>query len=362
MPRSHLTEHAMTPSMYPIPIVSKLLRAGFFGLLCLAGPGALTAAEVNIYSYREPQLVQPLLTAFTAQTGIKTNLVFAKDGLIERMVAEAANSPVDVLLTNEFGLLTLAKEKGVTQPVTSAAIAADIPAQYRDSEGHWIGLTGRARVVYASKDRVKQEAITLEELAEPKWRGKVCIRSGQYTYNTALFASLILHKGAAWTEQWLIGVKNNLAQKPAGGDRDVAKAIHAGKCDVGIANTYYLGALAGSPNAEHRAWAASIKVLFPNTADRGTHMNITGASLARHAPHKTQGVALLEFLASTQAQALYASDNHEYPLKAGIAWSPAVESWGTFKADTAKLEDIARLRRHASELVDKTNFDAGPGS
>ena len=338
------------------------LGRSFLGLLALAAPTAVTAAEVNIYSYREPQLVQPLLAAFTAKTGIKTNLVFAKDGLVERMAAEAANSPVDVLLTNEFGLLTLAKEKGVTQSVQSAAIAADIPAQYRDSDGHWIGLTGRARVVYASKDRVKQSAITLEELAEPQWRGRVCIRSGQYTYNTALFASLVLHKGAAWTEQWLKGLKDNLAQKPTGGDRDVAKAIHSGKCDVGIANTYYLGALATSANAEQRAWAASIKVLFPNTADRGAHMNITGASLARHAPNKAAGVALLEFLASSEAQGLYASVNHEYPLKAGVAWSPTVEAWGVFKADTAKLEDIARLRRQASELVDKTNFDAGPGS
>lgn len=350
----------MIISLVPARIFAKTLVRSSVALVCLAG--AATAAEVNIYSYREPQLVQPLLAAFTAKTGIKTNLVFAKDGLIERMVAEAGNSPVDVLLTNEFGLLTLARDKGVTQPLTSPTIAAEIPAQYRDSEGHWIGLTGRARVVYASKDRVKQEAITLEELAEPKWRGKVCIRSGQYTYNTALFASLVLHKGAAWTEQWLKDVKDNLAQKPTGGDRDVAKAIHAGKCDVGIANTYYLGALSTSPNVEHRAWAASIKVLFPNTADRGTHMNITGASLARHAPNKVHAIALLEFLASAQAQALYASVNHEYPLKAGIAWSPIVQSWGTFNADTAKLEDIARLRRQASELVDKTNFDAGPGS
>lgn len=342
--------------------LTKAVGACVVALSWFSGPNAVSAAEVNVYSYREPQLVQPLLDAFTAKTGIKTNFVFAKDGLIERMAAEAANSPVDVLLTNEFGLLTLAKDKGVTQPIASPAIAADIPPKYRDPEGHWIGLTGRARVVYAAKERVKQDTITLEELAEPKWRGRVCIRSGQYTYNTALFASLILHKGAAWTEQWLKGLKENLAQKPTGGDRDVAKAIHAGKCDVGIANTYYLGALANSATAEHRAWAASIKVLFPNSADRGTHMNITGASLARHAPHKASGLALLEFLASDQAQALYASANHEYPLKPGIAWSPIVESWGTFKADTAKLEDIARLRRQASELVDKTNFDAGPGS
>lgn len=333
------------------------IALGFAGLTLPA-----TAAEVNVYSYREPQLIEPLLKAFTARTGIKANMVFAKDGLIERMEAEAANSPVDVLLTNEFGLLTRAKEKGVTQPVSSPALNENIPAKYRDSEGHWIGLTGRARVVYASKDRVKQDAITLEELADPKWRGKICIRSGQYTYNTALFASLIAQKGAAWTEQWLKSVRDNLAQKPSGGDRDVAKAIHAGKCDVGIANTYYLGALATSGNAEHQAWAAAIKVLFPNDADRGTHVNITGMAMARHAPHKPEAMKLMEFLTSEEAQGIYASGNHEYPLKNGVAWSDLVKSWGTFKAEAVSLEEIAKLRKQASELVDKVNFDAGPGA
>jgi iron(III) transport system substrate-binding protein len=341
-------------------LLPRLLAATSLAMCSLAVPAAAT--EVNIYSYREPQLIDPLLKAFTARTGIKTNLVFAKDGLVERMEAEAANSPVDVLLTNEFGLLTRAKEKAVTQPVNSAAISDSIPAKYRDSEGHWVGLTGRARVVYASKERVGQNAITLEELAEPKWRGKVCVRSGQHTYNTALFASLIAHKGAAWTEQWLKGLRDNLAQKPAGGDRDVAKAIHAGKCDVGLANTYYIGALASSTSAEQQAWAAAIKVLFPNDADRGTHVNITGMAMARNAPHKAEALKLMEFLASEQAQGIYASVNHEYPLKAGVAWSDTVKSWGKFKAEEVSLEAIAKLRKQASELVDKVNFDAGPGA
>jgi iron(III) transport system substrate-binding protein len=341
-------------------VFMRLGAAAAVALSGLALPAA--AAEVNVYSYREPQLIDPLLKAFTARTGIKANMVFAKDGLIERMEAEAANSPVDVLLTNEFGLLTRAKEKGVTQPVSSPAVTGNIPAKYRDSEGHWIGLTGRARVVYASKDRVSQNAITLEELADPKWRGKICIRSGQYTYNTALFASLIAQKGAAWTEQWLKSVRDNLAQKPSGGDRDVAKAIHAGKCDIGVANTYYLGALASSGNPEHQAWASAIKVLFPNDADRGTHVNITGMAMARHAPHKTEAIKLMEFLTSDEAQGIYASANHEYPLKPGVAWSDLVKSWGTFKTEAVSLEEIAKLRKQASELVDKVNFDAGPGA
>lgn len=345
----------------------RILLAGTTGMLALGAVAATSlpaAAEgtVNVYSYREPQLIEPMLKAFTARTGTKVNIVFAKDGLVERMAAEGQNSPVDVLLANELGLLTLAKEKGVTQPVASDRIGDGIPAGYRDGEGHWIGLTGRARVVFASKDRVPQNAITLEELAEPKWRGRVCVRSGQHTYNTALFASLILHKGEAWTEQWLKGLKANLAQKPAGGDRDVAKAIFAGKCDVGIANTYYMGAMATSSAADQQAWAAAIKILFPNTADRGTHFNVTGMAMARHAPNRADALSLMEFLTDSEAQGLYASVNHEYPLRAGVPRSPLVESWGTFKPDGLKLEDVARLRRHASELVDKVNFDAGPGT
>jgi iron(III) transport system substrate-binding protein len=332
--------------------------------------GAATASStvfaqtkvVNVYSYREPQLIDPILNAFTARSGIKVNVVFAKDGLVERIVAEGANSPVDVLLTNELGLSTLAKDNGVTQSVTSPVISANVPESYRDGAGHWIGLTGRARVVYASRERVKQDSITLEELAEPKWRGKVCVRSGQHTYNTALIASLILHKGEAWTETWLRGVKDNLAQKPAGGDRDVAKGIFSGKCDVGIGNTYYMGAMMSSGAADQQAWAASIKILFPNTGDRGTHFNVTGMAMAKHAPNKANALALMEFLTGDEAQGMYASVNHEYPVKPGVPSSPLVQSWGTFKRDSLKLEDVARARKQASHLVDKVNFDAGPGS
>ena len=246
------------------------------GLLAgLAATSALAADAtnvVNIYSYREPGLIDPLLKAFEASTGIKANVVFAKDGLIERLAAEGRNSPADILLTNEFSLLLQAKEAGVTRPVASANLAAAIPAGLRDPEGHWFGLTQRARVIYASKERVPETSITYEELAEPKWKGRICVRSGQYSYNTALIASLIAHKGAAWTETWLKGVKANLARKPSGGDRDQAKFVFEGKCDIGIGNTYYVGAMATNERKpEEKQWAASIKVLFPNADDRGSH-------------------------------------------------------------------------------------------
>ncbi len=321
------------------------------------------AGEVNIYSYREPGLIKPLLDAFTQKTGIKTNVVFAQAGLDDRMKAEGANSPADVLLTVDIGRLSDAKDKGVSQPVDTAAIKANIPANYRDPEGHWIGVSQRARVIYASKDRVKQDTITYEELADPKWKGKICSRSGRHTYNIGLLASIIAHVGPEKAEAWARGVKANLARKPAGGDRDQAKSIFAGECDIAIANTYYMAAMqSNTKSPEQQQWAASIKLLFPNGADRGTHVNISGAVLAKHAPHKANGVKLIEFLASEEGQKIYAEIVSEYPLKAGVAISDQVKSWGTLKPDTLAFDRIAKLRKQAAEIMDKVGFDAGPGA
>ena len=201
---------------------------------------AHAAEAVNIYSYREPKLVDPVLKGFTDKTGIKVNVVFATSGLVERLTAEGRNSPADVLLTNEFGLLVQAFNAGVTAPLKSDIITKQIPAELREAEGNWIGLTRRARIIYASKDRVKQDAITYEELADPKWRGKICARSGQHTYNVSLVASMIAHLGEEKAESWLAGVKANLARKPAGGDREQVRDVQAGLCDLAIGNTCLL--------------------------------------------------------------------------------------------------------------------------
>ena len=197
--------------------------------------------EVNIYSYRQPYLIEPLLKQFSEETGIETNVIFASKGLIERIRAEGRNSPADVLLTSDIGSLSQAVASGIAQPVNSDVIDASIPASYRGNNDEWIGLTGRARVVYASKDRVEQDNITYEELADPKWRGKLCIRSGQHPYNVALVASMLAHLGPEETETWLRGVKANLARKPAGNDRLQVKGVYAGECDLAIGNTYYMG-------------------------------------------------------------------------------------------------------------------------
>jgi iron(III) transport system substrate-binding protein len=339
-------------------------RAFALALLSPALAASLAqAGEVNIYSYRQPYLIEPLLKEFSQETGIKVNVIFAEKGLIERIQAEGRNSPADVLLTVDVGNLTQATAAGIAQPVHSATLDAEIPPSYRATDGEWFGLTRRARVVYASKERVKQDAITYEELADPKWRGKICIRSGQHVYNVALIASMIAHHGEEWTEQWLKGVKANLARKPAGDDRLQVKGVYAGECDLAIGNTYYMGAmLKNDKEPEQKAWANSVNMLFPNTGDRGTHVNVSGAVVAKYAPHQENAVKLIEFLASDKGQEMYADVNNEYPVKEGVPWSTLVQSWGDFKPDPISLNEIAGLRKKASELVDKVGFDEGPSS
>lgn len=321
---------------------------------------AVAADEVNIYSYREPGLIAPLLKAFEDKTGIKPNVVFARDGLIERAAAEGVNSPVDVLLTVDISRLTEAERRGISQPLNSEIVNSNIPAHYRDPEGHWVGFSQRARIVYASKERVKQDSITYEELADPKWKGKICTRSGQSSYNIALLASIIAHSGVEKAEAWAKGLKANLARKPAGGDRDQVKGVFSGECDLAIGNTYYMAAMqTNTQKPEQQEWANSVNILFPNAADRGTHVNISGAVLAKHAPNKEAGIKLIEFLTSEEGQKIYAEIVNEYPLKEGVPISDRVNSWGALKADPLPFEDIAKHSSEASAIIDRVGFDAG---
>lgn len=335
----------------------------FFAAIALSSTlvGAASAAEkVNIYSYRQPQLIDPLLKAFTAKTGIETNVVFAAAGLNERMAAEGANSPADLLFTVDAGRLSEAKDAGLTQPVSMPELNV-IPPAFRDPAGHWFGLTMRGRVVYASKERVKQDAITYDELADPKWKGKICTRSGQHVYNTSLLATVIAHKGPAEAEAWIKGVKENMARKPAGGDREQVRDVQAGLCDLAIGNTYYMAAMLKDP--AQKAWADSVKMLFPDAATaRGTHVNISGMALAKNAPNKAAALKLMAFLASDEAQKLYAEANNEYPISPNVPASALVMSWGKLVPDKLPIENIAKYRKQASELMDKVKFDAGPGT
>lgn len=324
-----------------------------------AGAGS----TVNIYSYRQPELIRPLLDAFTAETGIGTKIIFAKKGIIERIAAEGVNSPADILLSVDVGKLVAAKQRGIIQPVINPSITANIPAQYRDPQGYWFGVTTRARVIFASRERVKQPTITYEQLADAKWQGRICTRSGQHVYSIGLFASMIAHHGSSWTEKWLQQLRANLARKPSGNDRNQIKAIYNGKCDIALGNTYYMGKMETNEREPvQKEWARSVRIIFPNTDGRGTHVNISGMAMAKYAPNRDNAIKLLEFLASRQAQQIYAKSNYEYPVNAGIAASPRVAAWGTFKPDTINLGEIAKYRKAASELVDKVGFNNGPSS
>jgi iron(III) transport system substrate-binding protein len=318
---------------------------------------AASAQEVNLYTSREPALIKPLLSEFTKQTGVKVNTIFAASGLEERLRTEGANSPADVLLTVDIGRLQQAKEYGVTKPVSSEVLEKAIPAAYRDPEGHWFGVSLRGRVVYASKDRVKQDAITYEELADPKWKGKICTRSGQHVYNVALFAAVVAHKGEAKAEEWLKGLKANLAKKPSGGDREQAKDILAGACEIALGNTYYVALMRTATN-EQRQWGEAIKVIMPAFEETGgTHVNVSGVALATGAPNPENARKFMEFMVSDAAQKIYADVNFEYPVKAGIPLDETVASFGPLKPDTLPIAAVAKHRKVASQLVDKVGFD-----
>src|SRR4051812_30054459 len=305
-----------------------LLIAG--ALTSVAGPLSAQPREVNVYTYREAKLIQPLFEAFSKESGIKVNMISAGSGLEQRIAAEGANTPADLFLTVDIGRLQEAVKSGISQPIKSDVIENAVPPQFRDANGHWVGLSMRARVVYASKDRVKQDSISYEELADPVWKGKVCTRSGQQDYNNALFAAFIGHYGEEKTEAWLKGLKANLAQRPSGGDREVARDITAGKCDIGLGNTYYW-ALMNDKEADRKPWAAATKVILPNFAGGGTHVNLSAVVLARNAPNKDSAIKLMEWLVGEHAQHLYADMNYEYPLLSEIKVNPTIASYGTLK-------------------------------
>ena len=324
---------------------------------------ALADGEVNIYSYRQPFLIQPLLDAFTEKTGIKTNVVFSSKGLGQRIAAEGENSPADVMMTVDIGRLDGAKDLGIAAPIESSVVSENIPAEFRDPDGLWVGLTSRARIIYASKDRVDETAITYEDLADPKWKGRICTRSGQHDYTIGLIASMIANDGEAATEKWLEAVRDNLARKPAGNDRAQVKSIYAGECDIALGNTYYMGKMeTNDKEPEQKEWAASVRIIFPNAEDRGSHVNLSGVVLMKHAPNKDNALKLIEFLTSHDAQEIYAETNFEYPVTPGVAVSDRVKAWGTLKPDSLPLSDVAKYRKAASEMVDRVRFDDGPAT
>ena len=323
---------------------------------------ALTAAsfstfaeEVNIYSFRQAFLIEPIMEKFTEETGIKVNILFANKGLIERVKREGELSPADVVLTTDISRLVKLAEQDLTQSVNSETLNNNIPSQYRDPENQWFALTTRVRNIYSSSERIGPVDITYQDLAKPEFEGKICTRSGKHPYNVSLVASMIAHEGEAATKQWLEKVKGNLARKPQGNDRAQVKAVKDGLCDYALGNNYYLGKMLADP--KQVSWAEAVNINFPNQATTGSHVNVSGVVLTKYAPNKDNAVKLIEFLSDDVAQQMYAEVNYEYPVKVSVQPSKLVASWGQFKADVLPLAEIAKQHKTAVKLLDEVKFD-----
>ncbi|WP_019613196.1 Fe(3+) ABC transporter substrate-binding protein [Psychromonas ossibalaenae] len=314
------------------------------------------ADEVNVYSFRQPFLIEPIMEKFTAQTGIKVNILFAKKGLIERVKREGELSPADLVLTTDISRLMKLTDQDLTQPVDSKVLSENIPAQYRDPGQHWFALTTRVRNIYSSSERIGPAAeISYLDLASPEFKGKICTRSGKHPYNVSLVASVIAHQGEANAKVWLEGFKANLARKPQGNDRAQVKAVKDGLCDYALGNNYYLGKMLADP--KQVSWAEAVDINFPNQKTTGSHVNVSGVVLAKYAPNKENAVKLMEFLSDDTAQQMYAEVNYEYPVKESVQPSKLVASWGTFKADPLPLAEIAKQHEAAVKLLDEVKFD-----
>jgi iron(III) transport system substrate-binding protein len=313
------------------------------------------AQEINVYSYRQPFLVEPLFADFTKETGVKVNVVFAKKGMSERLEREGKLSPADIVLTTDISRLMNLVNKDLSQPVASKSINESIPAQYRDPDGEWFALTKRVRNIYTSKRSDKPADITYDDLADPKYKGKICTRSGKNAYNVGLVASYVANNGETATREWLKGFKDNLARRPQGNDRAQVKAVKEGVCDLAIGNSYYFGAM--MKDEEQRTWAESVYINFPDQKGNGSHVNVSGMVLTKYAPNKDNAVKLMEFLAGQKAQATYAEVNMEYPVNPAVPVSDLVASWGEFKSDDLPVYKLAENYATAQKLLDEVRFD-----
>jgi iron(III) transport system substrate-binding protein len=342
----------------PQRLCTTWLGAAAIAVAAVLAPAAPAGADVNVYSARKEALIKPLLDRFTAQTGVEVHLVTGKAGpLLQRLKSEGRNSPADLFITVDAGRLHAAKEAGVLQPVSRSGIDAAVPAAYRDPQGYWVGLSLRARPIMVVADKVDPAAITsYEDLAEPRWKGRICIRSSNNIYNQSLVASMIAAHGEEKTLAWLKGFVANFARKPKGGDRDQIKAAAAGECDIAVANTYYLARMLASDDPDQRSAASRMTVVWPNQSDRGAHVNVSGAGVTAASTNAAEAVRLLEFLVSDASQAWYAEINNEYPVRPGVAVSDAVAGFGTFEADALNLSVLGVNNREAVKLMDRAGW------
>ena len=322
-------------------------------------PGFAQETVLNLYSSRHYETDEALYTNFTKRTGIKINRIEGgEDALIERVRNEGDKSPADVLITVDAGRLWRAEQFGLFQPVKSKVLDSRLPAAYRHPDGLWFGFSARARIIAYSKERVKPgEIASYEDLANPKWKGKICTRSASHVYNLSLMSSLVNYLGEAKTEEWAKAVAANLARAPRGGDTDQLKGVAAGECDLALSNTYYYVRLLKSQKPDEKAIADKVGVILPNQKDRGTHMNISGAGVLKHAPNRAAAVLFLEYLASDDAQNYFANGNNEWPVVASAnPNNAALLSLGKFKRDSLNLSAIGKNQPTAQKIADRSGF------
>lgn len=324
----------------------------------LVVPAVQAKDEVNVYSARKTELIEPLLERFTEQTGVKVNLVTGKDdALIKRLQVEGKASPADVLITVDAGRLHRAKAAGLLQTVDNAALNAVVPANLRDDDNQWFGLSLRARPIFYVKGKVDpKELSTYEGLTDSKWKGRICIRSSSNIYNQSLIGSMIEASGTDKTQAWAEGLVKNFARPPAGGDTDQLRAAAAGVCDIAVSNTYYFGRLIKSSKPEDNAVAEKLAIFWPNQNDRGTHVNVSGIGLTQSAKNTANAIKLMEFLVSPESQAWYAEVNNEYPVIDGAVIDAVVKGWGEFKSDSVALTKLGINNRAAVELMDRAGW------
>lgn len=361
VPPSAFSSFARLVLLFATLLAAPALLAGCGG----DGAGSADAAEgeVNVYSHRHYEADQELFDAFTRETGIEVNVVSASaDELITRLETEGVNSPADVLITVDAGRLHRAKERNLLQPTDSEILEANVPAELRDPEGYWFGMTQRGRIIAFAKDRVSADELSsYEALTDPKWRGRILVRSSENIYNVSLLASLIAANGEDAARSWAEGIVANLARAPQGGDTDQIKDVAAGVGDVAIVNTYYVGRLLNDQDPAARELAERVGIFFPNQDSdgedgRGTHVNVSGGGVTAHAPNRDNAVRLLEFLTGDEAQEVFAQANFEYPVKPGVEWAPTLREWGDFEADTLNLSVLGELNNEAVVLFDQARW------
>jgi iron(III) transport system substrate-binding protein len=347
--------------MSKITITRRAFLAGSAGVAAgFVAPRTARAQEkvVNLYSSRHYDTDERLYGDFTAETGIKVNRVEAQpDALLERMKAEGANSPADVFISVDSGRLERAREMGLLQPLNSNAIKAAVPANLRDPEDHWFGFSARARVIMFNKDKVKaSEITTYEELADPKWKGRVLSRSSSHTYTQSLVGSILAALGEAKTEAWCRGVVANFARPPKGGDTDQIRGVAAGEADLCLANTYYLGNIIRKAAPQDAELIAKIGVVFPNQADRGTHVNIAGGGIAASSKNRDNAIKFVEYLVTPGAQTYFAEGNDEFPVVAGAPLPKTIAALGTFKVDSLNARVFAKNNGEALKIMDRAGW------